>query len=249
MQAQLDVLGGQAAHPPALPRPHRATRCRVVRSWRAAIGVDPAARRRRRGHGRRRSRRPATSLAAQEQLRREIARQMHDGPAQSIANIALQAQIVERLFERDPARASAELSELVAMVQQALEATKTFIFDVRPMVLDDLGLVPTLRRSAAGAQPPTDECRGSLRVGRHGPAPAERDREWPFPDGRRRRRAYHRLFAPTAVMVRLDWAETARSAPRSMARRHAASRPTSSRRARPSRPRAATRTLPRSWPR
>ncbi len=88
-------------------------------------------------------------LAAQEQMRREIARQMHDGPAQSIANIALQAQIVERLFERDPARATIELHELVAMVQQALEATKTFIFDVRPMVLDDLGLVPTLRRSAA----------------------------------------------------------------------------------------------------
>jgi two-component system sensor histidine kinase DegS len=88
-------------------------------------------------------------LAAQEQMRGEIARQMHDGPAQSIANIALQAQIVQRLFERDPARASHELTELVGMVQQALEATKTFIFDVRPMVLDDLGLVPTLRRSAS----------------------------------------------------------------------------------------------------
>ena len=91
----------------------------------------------------------AAVLAAQEQMRREIARQMHDGPAQSIANIALQAQIVQRLFERDPARAAQALAELVEMVQQALEATKTFIFDVRPMVLDDLGLVPTLRRSAA----------------------------------------------------------------------------------------------------
>ena len=91
----------------------------------------------------------AVVLAAQEQMRREIARQMHDGPAQSIANIALQAQIVQRLFERDPARAAHALAELVAMVQQALDATKTFIFDVRPMVLDDLGLVPTLRRSAA----------------------------------------------------------------------------------------------------
>jgi hypothetical protein len=36
--------------------------------------------------------------------------------------------------------------ELVKMVQHALDATKSFIFDVRPMVLDDLGLVPTLRR-------------------------------------------------------------------------------------------------------
>jgi two-component system sensor histidine kinase DegS len=87
-------------------------------------------------------------LAAQEQMRREIARQMHDGPAQSIANIALQAQIVQRLFDRDPARASHELNELVVKVQHALDQTKGFIFDVRPMVLDDLGLVPTLRRSA-----------------------------------------------------------------------------------------------------
>ena len=88
-------------------------------------------------------------LAAQEQMRREIARQMHDGPAQSIANIALQAEVVQRLFERDPGKAQAELGELVQMVQHALEATKDFIFDVRPMVLDDLGLVPTLRRTAA----------------------------------------------------------------------------------------------------
>jgi hypothetical protein len=87
-------------------------------------------------------------LSAQEDLRREIARAMHDGPAQSLTNIVLQAQIVQRLLERDPAQATGELRLLVSMVQQTLDATKSFIFDVRPMVLDDLGLVPTLRRSA-----------------------------------------------------------------------------------------------------
>ena len=87
-------------------------------------------------------------LAAQEDLRRDIARAMHDGPAQSLTNIVLQAQIVERLLERDPSAAAAEVRELTAMVQRTLEATKAFIFDVRPMVLDDLGLVPTLRRVA-----------------------------------------------------------------------------------------------------
>lgn len=87
-------------------------------------------------------------LSAQEDLRREIARAMHDGPAQSLTNIVLQAQIVERLVLSDPQRAAGEVGQLVAMVQQTLEATKSFIFDVRPMVLDDLGLVPTLRRSA-----------------------------------------------------------------------------------------------------
>ncbi|HEY7736749.1 MAG TPA: histidine kinase [Candidatus Limnocylindrales bacterium] len=87
-------------------------------------------------------------LSAQEDLRREIARAMHDGPAQSLTNIVLQAQIVERILERDPTQARNEVHLLVGMVQQTLEATKSFIFDVRPMVLDDLGLVPTLRRSA-----------------------------------------------------------------------------------------------------
>ncbi len=87
-------------------------------------------------------------LSAQEDLRREIARAMHDGPAQSLTNIVLQAQIVQRLMERDPQRGAEEAGTLVAMVQRTLEATKAFIFDVRPMVLDDLGLLPTLRRAA-----------------------------------------------------------------------------------------------------
>lgn len=94
---------------------------------------------------------PATSravLAAQENMRRDIAREMHDGPAQSLTNIILQAQIVERLLDRDPEQARREVGTLNEMVQRSLDATKTFIFDVRPMVLDDLGLVPTLRRLA-----------------------------------------------------------------------------------------------------
>jgi len=94
---------------------------------------------------------PAVSrmiLAAQEDLRRDIARAMHDGPAQSLTNIVLQAQVVERLIASDPAAARPETRELIAMVQSTLDATKSFIFDVRPMVLDDLGLVPTLRRAA-----------------------------------------------------------------------------------------------------
>jgi len=73
-------------------------------------------------------------LGAQEDLRREIARAMHDGPAQSLTNIVLQAQIVERLLARDPAGAEAEVHQLISMVQQTLEATKTFIFDVRYLV-------------------------------------------------------------------------------------------------------------------
>jgi two-component system sensor histidine kinase DegS len=87
------------------------------------------------------------AIEAQEVLRRDIARAMHDGPAQSLTNIALQTQIVERVLARDPTLAVTEVDELLRMIRQTLEETKTFIFDIRPMVLDDLGLVPTLRRA------------------------------------------------------------------------------------------------------
>ncbi|CAN5682787.1 hypothetical protein BH23CHL8_BH23CHL8_23840 [soil metagenome] len=86
-------------------------------------------------------------LRNQEDLRRDIVRHLHDGPAQSLANIALQAEIAERLVKRKDERAQSELEALRQMVQQALDATKEFIFEVRPMLLDDLGLVPTLRRA------------------------------------------------------------------------------------------------------
>ncbi len=115
-------------------------------------------------------------LSAQEDLRRDIARAMHDGPAQSLTNIVLQAQIVERLVDKDPAYARGETRLLVSMVQQTLDATKNFIFDVRPMVLDDLGLVPTLRRSTRERGRRARHPR-RVRVGRPGPAPPVDARE------------------------------------------------------------------------
>ena len=123
-------------------------------------------------------------LTAQEDLRREIARAMHDGPAQSLTNIVLQAQIVERLVLKDPQMAAGEVRQLIAMVQATLDATKTFIFDVRPMVLDDLGLVPTLRRAARDrgrrAGIPVD-----FNSMGHGSAPADGPGERAVPDARR----------------------------------------------------------------
>lgn len=92
---------------------------------------------------------PVLALRSQEDLRRDIVRQIHDGPAQSIANIGLQAEIVERLMDKGDARAKDEIGSLRRLVQQALDSTKEFIFEIRPMVLDDLGLGPTLRRAAS----------------------------------------------------------------------------------------------------
>ena len=142
MESQVDVLEGKRK---TLAR-FRDSLLELAEVYGAALPVEGAARLTAgEGAGSPMSR---IVLNAQEDLRREIARAMHDGPAQSLTNIVLQAQIVERLLGRDLEGARGELRLLMSMVQQTLEATKSFIFDVRPMVLDDLGLVPTLRRAA-----------------------------------------------------------------------------------------------------
>ena len=82
----------------------------------------------------------------QEEERRRIARQVHDGPAQAMANVVLQSEISERLFSIDPQRSRDELKALRVMVNKTLQELRGFIFELRPMILDDLGLVPTLRR-------------------------------------------------------------------------------------------------------
>lgn len=89
-------------------------------------------------------------IEAQEQERLRLSRQMHDGPAQSLTNLVLQAEICERLFDRDPDRARTELAELKKNVISTFQKVKTFIFDLRPMMLDDLGLMPTIKRYVEG---------------------------------------------------------------------------------------------------
>src|SRR5713226_9487706 len=82
----------------------------------------------------------------QEEERKRIARQVHDGPAQAMANVVLQSEISERLFDVDVQKSRGELAALRQMVNKTLQELRAFIFELRPMILDDLGLVPTMRR-------------------------------------------------------------------------------------------------------
>jgi two-component system sensor histidine kinase DegS len=86
------------------------------------------------------------AIEAQEQERQRLAQQMHDGPAQSLTNLILQAEIVQRLFETNPERARTELGNLKTSANVTFQRVRDFIFGLRPMMLDDLGLNPTLRR-------------------------------------------------------------------------------------------------------
>jgi two-component system sensor histidine kinase DegS len=88
----------------------------------------------------------ANIIQTQEKERLRISLQMHDGPAQSMSNLVLRAEICQRLIDRDLDQARAELTGLKTAINTTLQETRKFIFDLRPMTLDDLGLVPTLRR-------------------------------------------------------------------------------------------------------
>lgn len=87
-------------------------------------------------------------LTAQEAERRTLATALHDGPTQSLSNFILQAEICQRLFDRDPATATTELNNLKGQANLTFQKMREFIFELRPMMLDDLGLVATLRRNA-----------------------------------------------------------------------------------------------------
>lgn len=85
-------------------------------------------------------------IEAQEAERQRLSRQMHDGPAQALSNFILLTEIAMRLFDVDQEKAREELSNLKLAAGKTFAKVRDFIFDLRPMMLDDLGLVPTVRR-------------------------------------------------------------------------------------------------------
>ena len=85
-------------------------------------------------------------VQAQEAERQRLARQMHDGPAQALSNFILQTEIAMRLFDIDQTKAREELKNLKTAATSTFQKVRDFIFELRPMMLDDLGLAPTLTR-------------------------------------------------------------------------------------------------------
>ncbi len=85
-------------------------------------------------------------VQAQEAERQRLARQMHDEPAQALSNFILQTEIAMRLFDIDQAKAKEELASLKTSATTTFQKIRDFIFELRPMMLDDLGLTPTLNR-------------------------------------------------------------------------------------------------------
>ncbi|UCZ52705.1 histidine kinase [Bacillus shivajii] len=86
-------------------------------------------------------------IQAQEEERKRLSREIHDGPAQMMANVMLRSELVEKIYDEKGINAALqEISDLRKMVKDSLAEVRRIIYDLRPMALDDLGLIPTLRK-------------------------------------------------------------------------------------------------------
>ncbi|WP_354199172.1 sensor histidine kinase [Bhargavaea ullalensis] len=86
-------------------------------------------------------------IEAQEEERKRLAREIHDGPAQMMANLVMQLGLVERVFQdkgMDPGLE--QLGFTKELARNTLSEVRRIIHDLRPMVLDDFGLIPALRK-------------------------------------------------------------------------------------------------------
>jgi two-component system sensor histidine kinase DegS len=88
-----------------------------------------------------------------------MSRELHDGPAQDMANLMFQTSICEKLIDRSPEEAKQGLKEMRQEVRDCLTSVRQVIFDMRPMALDDLGLAAAIQQLGAKFQ-----SRGMLEV-------------------------------------------------------------------------------------
>ncbi len=78
-------------------------------------------------------------------VRREVARNLHDGPAQILTAMVMTIRFLREALERAPERAGDEMIQLEALGQKALYQVRNILFDLRPMVLESSGLGPALQ--------------------------------------------------------------------------------------------------------
>lgn len=89
-------------------------------------------------------------IAAQEEERKRISREIHDGPAQMMANVLMRTNLIDRTYrEKGVEAAIKEITDLKGTVRNALSEVRRIIYDLRPMALDDLGIAPTLKKYTA----------------------------------------------------------------------------------------------------
>jgi len=87
-------------------------------------------------------------IQVQEEGQKKLARDLHDGPTQSVAALAMRANFVRRLLERDPQSAGEELFKMEELARRTTKEIRHMLFTLRPLVLESQGLTAALQQLA-----------------------------------------------------------------------------------------------------
>jgi signal transduction histidine kinase len=81
-----------------------------------------------------------------EEARKKLARDLHDGPTQSISAIAMRVNFARRLMERDVRAAADELFKIEELARRTTKEIRQMLFTLRPLALESQGLVSALEQ-------------------------------------------------------------------------------------------------------
>jgi signal transduction histidine kinase len=84
-------------------------------------------------------------IEAEEQARRQLARDLHDGPTQIISSLMMRLDFCQMLLEKEPAKLAQELEATKKLAEQAIHEIRTLLFEMRPLVLEAQGLREALK--------------------------------------------------------------------------------------------------------
>ncbi|RJP55567.1 MAG: hypothetical protein C4583_00340 [Anaerolineaceae bacterium] len=83
-----------------------------------------------------------------EEARKKLARDLHDGPTQSVAAMAMRINLARRMLDRNPAMASDELVKLEDLAHRTTKEIRHMLFTLRPLILESQGLAAALQAMA-----------------------------------------------------------------------------------------------------
>lgn len=87
-------------------------------------------------------------VQSQEEAQKKLARDLHDGPIQSVSGIVMRIDISRRLMQKSIPQADEELAKVQDLARRTTQELRHMLFTLRPLVLETEGLIPALNTIA-----------------------------------------------------------------------------------------------------